>query len=292
MSRTRTLEVSALNVAMHDPHSPERYVDLLKRVFARRATTRLGELHLAMLGTLYLEDRDDPMKGLNGEFFRFVNLDPNEPWFNTETREVATEDDVSEIQIPRHLLPHLKRIPFFFRPETHELWFIRRDRNEGIAPGSAAKLLDRLIAPLVLEGRFPQIEITPLPDTGVLERMLAVHTLEKLFIELKRPNTDGGEDEQAKWQRKLERQKAKRLKMELTAADAESIEPDEETRSLAKAASRNGRVEVEGRTGDGSKVVESTEEHPLIERVVLDPNIETVQAVLRRLASGGELTSA
>jgi len=286
MSRTRTVQISALNIAMHEPHSPEKYVDLLKEVFARHAAIELGELHRAMMGTLYLEDSDDPLKGLSGEFFRFVNLDPNEPWFNMETRDVATEDDVSAIQIPRNLVPHLRRIPFFFRPETHELWFIRRNRKDALGPASAARLMERLISPLVVEGRFPQVEITPLPDSGILERMLSVPTLEKLKIELKRPNSDGGEDEQARWQKKLERQKAKRLKMELTASHAESIEPDEETRSLAKAASRNGRVEIEGRDSNGSKVVESTEEHPLVERVVVDPELETVQDILKRMADG------
>lgn len=286
MSRTRTVEISALNIAMHDPHSPARYVDLLREVFARRATVRLGELHLAMIGTLYAEDREDPLKGLEGEFFRFVNLDPNEPWFNIETRDAATDEDVSAIQIPKHLLPHLRRIPFCFRPQAHELWFVRRDRSEGLGPATAARLLERLITPLVLEQRFPPVEVTPLPEAGALEKMLAVHTLEKLSIELKRPNSDGGENEQARWQKKLERQNAKRLKVELAAVHAESIKPDEETRSLAEAASRNGKVQIEGRDSVGSKVVESTEEHPLVERVLLDPNIETVQALLRRLADG------
>lgn len=277
---------------MHAPHSPERYVELIKSVFARHGSFRLGELHVGMIGSLYLDDQDDPAKGLNGEFFRFVNLDPDEPWFNVETRDAATEEEVRAIQIPKNLLPHLRRIPFYFHPHTHELWFVRRDRKESLGPAVAAKMLEGLIAPLVREGRFPQVEVTPLPEVGALERMLAVHTLKKLFIELKRPNSDGGEDEQARWQRKLERQNAKRLNVELTAAHNASIALDEDTRSLAHAAARNGKVQIQGRDSTGSRVVESTEAHPLIETVMLDSDLETVQDVLRRLADGGQPAGA
>jgi hypothetical protein len=283
-SRTRIVQFSALNVAMHDPHSPQKYVDLLREIFKRRDAVRLGELHMAMMGDLYSEHRDAPSQGMIGEFFRFVNLDANEPWFNTQTRETASEDDLSRINIPDHLLPHLSRIPFFFTTSRHQLWFVKRDRKDGLSVAQMARLFERLSTPLVDAKLFPPIEITPLPQEEQLNRMLNIHTLEKLCIELKRPNSDDGEDEQARWQKKLENQKAGRLKLELASLPSSSIEPDDETRSLARVAASNGRVEIVGRNISGEKVIESTERHPLTERVRYDPDSETIVGILKRLA--------
>lgn len=72
---------------------------------------------------------------------------------------------------------------------------------------------------------------------------------------------------------------------EPVAVQGESIKPDDDTRSLARAASRNGKVEVRGRDGTGKKVFKSTAQHPMVEAVPFDPNIETVSDVLQRMAA-------
>lgn len=288
MSRTRTLQIAALNIAMHKPHSPQRYIDLLKEIHARQDRVHFGELHFAILGDVRPLNKDAPLEGLTGEFFRSLEIDPSDPWFNTKTAEAATDEEVSEIKIPAHLLPHLKRIPFFFHPGTHELWYVRKDRKDALSPAMATKLFEGLVAPLVADGKFPPVEVTSIPDKDVLSKMLAIPTLEKLFIELKRPNTDGGVSEERDWQDTMARQNAKRLQVELTAASSESIKPDDDTRSLARAASRNGKVEVRGRDRAGKKVFKSTAQHPMVEAVPFDPNIETVSDVLQRMAAESE----
>lgn len=284
MARPRTIKIANLNIAMHNPHSPERYVELFNDVFARGGLAKSGSLHGSIIGSLMPEDRDDIAKGINGELFRFVILDPNEPWFNTVTRDVATAAEAKEIVIPKHLLPHLQRIPFVFRPDAHQLWFVSHDRKDNLGPAAAASIFQTLIDQVCLEKGYPTVEVTPVPDEDILERMLALHTLEKLSIELKRPNSDDGLSEEQRWQKRLERQKAKRMKVELVAERSESIKPDEETRGLARAAAHNGKVSVIGRTEDGMKVEESTEKHPRIDPVTVDPENETILGVLRRFA--------
>lgn len=284
MTRKRFIQISVLNIAMHTPHSPQQYVDLLNETFKRAETIKIGLLHIGMIGVLYPEDRENMLRGLIGEIYRFVKLDTTEPWFNLETLEAATEDEVNKIRIPEHLLPHLSRIPFYFLPEQHELWFVKQDRKTNLSPAMAAKLLYGLFRPMVIEKRFPEIEVTPIPDSSILEKMLSNKSLEKIYIELNRPNTDGGGSEEAKWQSKLENQSAKCLKMELVAASETAIRPDEETRGLAKAAAKNGKVRIEARDADGLRVSQSTEEHPYVERAFVNPEIETVQDVLKRQA--------
>lgn len=287
MSRTRTIKIAALNIAMHQPHSAERYVSMMKDAYAMRLMVRHGELHGAMLGSLHLEDKDNPVKGLVGEIYRFVKLDPNEPWFNTETGEVASNDDIGNIHIPGHLLPHLQRIPFYFKPDKHELWFISRDRKDTLGPQVARSIFQKIFDHLTILREYPTIEVTAIPDEENLERMLALPSLEKLVIEIKRPNADDGANEEMRVLKRLERQKAKRMTTELVAEKNESIAPDAETRSLAVVAARNGNVTVIGRNVAGIRVEESTEARPFIESVLVDPNIETAIDVLKRTAAHG-----
>lgn len=284
MGNTRTIKVSALNVAMHKPHAPDRYVALLKDAYASRHLVRQGALHGAMLGSLYLEDRNDVTKGINGELFRFVKLDPDEPWFNLETKEAATDVDVRSISIPRHLLPHLQRIPFVFKPSEHELWFISHDRKERLGPRIAANIFQALFDRTCAERRYPQVEVTVIPDHDSLEQMFKLARLERIVIELKRPNSDDGASDEARLLRRLEKQRARRMTTDLVAEKHGSIVPDEETRRLAAVAARNGRVSVAGRDGEGRPVEESTDERPYIESVRVDSDIETAFGVLRRTA--------
>lgn len=284
MSRKRTIKIAELNIAMHSPHSPERYVELFKDMYSRGGLAKTGALHGSIIGSQHPEDKADSSKGINGELFRFVILDPSEPWFNTITRDVATASEAKEIVIPKHLLPHLQRIPFVFRPDKHRLWYISHDRKDNLAPSTAASIFQTLIDQTCKAKDYPTVEVTPVPDEDVLDRMLALHRLERLFIELKRPNSDDGLTEEQRWQRKLEKQKARRMKMELVADGSQSIKPDEETRGMARAAAHNGKVTVIGRTKDGLKVEESTEQHPRVQPVTIDPENETILGVLRRAA--------
>lgn len=284
MSNIRTIQISALNIAMHQPHSPKRYVSLFKDAKKLRNLVRLDSLHWAMLGLLYGPKGDSPNAELTGEIYRFVKLDPSEPWFNTETREAATEDDVGGIKIPAHLLPHLQRVEFVFKPDVHELWFISQDRKDRLGPQTAVKFFQRLFDPIVQSGKYPTIEVTAIPDTDTLEEMLSLPKVEKIVIELTRPNADDAAGEETKWLKKLAKQNARKITTELVAVTGESISPDEETRALAAVAARNGNVSVIGRDASGKRVDESTKSRPLMIPLQVDSDIETSMDVLLRAA--------
>lgn len=284
MQTTRTIKISALNIAMHNPHSPQKYVSLFKDAKKLNYLVRLGSLHGAMLGSLYGGRGEGAVRELSGEIYRFVKLDPSEPWFNVETREAATEDEVERIRIPSHLLPHLQRIEFIFRPDVHELWFVSQDRKDRLGPQAAAKFFQSLFDRTVQIGNYPEVEVTALPDADTLDEMLSLPTLEKITIELKRPNADDAAGEEAKWLRKLERQKAQKQITQLIAIPGDSIAPDNETRSLASVASRNGNVTVIGRDAAGMRVEESTREKPLVIPEHVNSEVETSMDVLRQKA--------
>ena len=104
MPKSRRITLAAINIAMHAPHPSERYVELLQKAFRRRMIVRMGALHGVLLGTLYRPEQQGREILVSGELYRFVKLDPGQPWFNVEKKEPATEQDVESINIPGHLL--------------------------------------------------------------------------------------------------------------------------------------------------------------------------------------------
>ncbi|MDW5418882.1 DUF4747 family protein [Iodobacter sp. CM08] len=287
MSRLRSIKIAALNIAMHNPHSQSRYISLFQDASSIQHFVRLGTLHAAMLGPLVYENKDDPTLGFTGEIYRFVAIDPSEPWFNSKTKDAASEDEIKGVNIPEHLLPHLQTIPFLFKPDIHELWFVSKDRKHTFGPQLAVSFFTKLFTEVCRIKQYPIVEVTALPNIETLNELLTIPKLEKLTIELKRPNADDADSDEERWMKKLQKQKASKMNVEFVASPGESIVPDLETKTLAGVAARNGKVSVIGRTASGKRVEESTESHPLVQTTEVNPQIETVMSVLKRIASFG-----
>ena len=286
MSKGRRITLAAINIAMHAPHPTERYVELLQKAFRLGRIVRMGALHGVLLGTLYRPEQQGREVLLSGEFYRFVKLDPGQPWFNVEKKEPATEQDVESINIPGHLLPHLQRIPFVFNARRHQLWYVSRDQTNSLAPASAVRFLETLLQSTAMAHDFPEISITAVPEKTSVDEILNLPGLEYLRIELVRPNPDSGESAEERWLRKLEEQNTTKAKLELVHSRNQTLEPDAETREMASVAANNGIVYGRGRTADGLPVEDSTKDRPLQRYEFVDTNIETAAYVVRRAAAG------
>jgi hypothetical protein len=284
MERTRTITVSCLNLAMHSPHSKKRYVELLAAAFSAKRMVRLGSVHGGMIGSLYGAAGESAEKELTGDLYRFLKLDPNEPWFNAQTKEAASADDLEALNIPQHLLPHLQKIPFLFKPSTHRLYLVSKDRKDSLSPGAAKQLLDGIFAPLAADGQFPPVEITIEPEKDALDEILKLKSLEHLFIELVPPNPDDGDEIEKSWKERLKKQNVRKQTIQLDSERNQSIKPDAETVALARVAASNGKVTASGHDAAGMKRELSTVDKPLRERVVHDPNVESIFDTLRRTA--------
>lgn len=284
MAKPRSIQISTLNIAMHKPHSPQLYMALFREAKNLNALITLDTLHAAMLGSM--DGPDEYQKGavLTGEIYRCVRLDPSQPWFNVQTSEAASDDDMGSVSLPKHLLPHLQQIAFVFRPDTHELWFVSQDRKNRLGAQAAAKFFQLLFDRLYQVGKCTQVEVTALPDMETLETMLSLHKLERMTIDLKRPNADDGASEEARLLKKLEDQGIRLHATLLVAGAGESIRPDAETRTLAEVASRNGSVSVVGKDAAGLRVVESTISKPMLITRLVNAAIETSMDVLKRAA--------
>lgn len=286
MARPKTIEVSALNISMHSPHSAQGYVDLFARAKQRKRVFMQGEIHALMLGSLLDTENSVNANELVGEVFRFVKVDANAPWFNTETNDEASEDDKAAVSIPPNLYAHMQRLQFIFFPREHQLWYISNDGKVRMGPKRLESFLQRLLDDASASMQGLPVEVTTLPDKAALEKMFKLHRLERIVMQFKRPNPDDGADIAAKIMERMEAQNIARLNEELIATKGHSITPDAQTLAEADVAAKNGHVEVFGKTGEGVPVKASTTNIPLRVSLKIDSDVETPLAAVRRARFG------
>lgn len=288
--RSRTIDVGGLNIALYKRHTMATYVELFQEAFDLQSIFFSGELHGTMLGGLWNLDRPDHDPVIAGEIFRFIRIDPTQPWFNVESKEVATDDDMRKISIPDHLLPHLKRVFFLFFPRRHRLALMVRSQTRTMSPGAAKTFFEALFGHPRLEAKFGPVSITVLPDQDQLNHVLQTPNMSKLIIEIVPPNPDDADDEETKVLEKLKKQNARRLTVQVDGQRNEAIKPDEDTKLYARVASSNGRVIAEGHDAANKRVLRSTDEIPRKVQGVVDQTQQTELSVLEQVARESILT--
>lgn len=288
--RGKTVKLAALNVAMHVPHSAERYVQMLQDAFDLDVKVSLGNLHVAMLGQLDKPERIGSDEPITGEIFRFIKIDPSDPWFDTKTNKPAEKDAVKEIHIPDYLLPHLQRVPFAFFPKEHKLVFVSSmgkvsaygSKQTTLGPKTAQRVFEEIFSHPDLLAKFKQIHVTVIPASEQVKKILNLSGIKVLEIELTRPNPgDDAEDESERLVERMQNQNVKTQTIIMQAEHNAAIKPDAETRDIAEEAAQNGRVEVRYKSSKGRIETMSTTDKPRIEAATLFESTQTLAALLK-----------
>lgn len=286
-----TLKMCGINIVTH-PHAPAGYVRLLQQVFkSRTAIPGRGAQHL-MIGELKSINDERPEEGMVGRIYRFVNIDKNAQWFNVVRHDDATPEEVDAIHFPDELRPNTETFDFVFYPKGHTLYVNMRSENkiEGkyhpIGVGQVLKLLKSLMSLPAIHKQFGAVDVTAIPDREQLERILSIHQLSKLVIEVTRPNPDELGKAQERVFARFERMNVRKVRQEITAEKKESITVDAETRELAEVASMNGKVIGTGYTEKGQRIEESTVTRPWIGQVPYHPDNQTARDTLIAATAG------
>lgn len=101
-------------------------------------------------------------------------------------------------------------------------------------------------------------------------------------MHFKRPNADDGHGTEQRFMELMEEQNLSGMMHELIGNDEAGITPNQDTRSEAKAAAKNGSVTVQGVKPDGTKGQESTIDKPIRLRRKFNAVLESMMDVLRR----------
>lgn len=288
MAKPRTIEIRQINISMHAPHSPQGYVDLFLQAFRLRRIFTRGRADGFLLGALYDAKSAVEKDELQGEIYRFTNIDPSAAWFNTQTGKPAEDVETEQIVIPGNLHPNLERILFVFRPREHRFWFVSKDRKATMGPSVAESFLQQLFNEVSQKHNRPPVEVTVIPDDAAVDEVLSIHRLTRLFFEFKRPNADDGADVAKRIMDRMKDRRVNRLREEMTSKDSEGIKTDPELKAEAEAAAHNGYIESHGYDATGVSQSESTKAKPAKYPQVLDDAIETVWNVLGRISDKGK----
>lgn len=272
MGRKISVDYTALNIRVHPHPNKEIYVDLFETVFKKNRQIPLGNNTSAKLSRLWPVNEDKPLEGLIGEIAKFNDIDAD-TWFNVETGKTAAPDEVSSINIPSDLKPNGKTFYFIFYPKKHLLISEIRDKDGSFSPKTQEKFFNYLFSSEDILEKFNTIDVTILPDTTALNKILSSKTLKKLDLIIYRPNPNDFEEFEQDILSELEEQNANIFEKKLTAQNKQYLKPNEKTKKQIQVAAHNGKViytDVDIETGLTNKD-KSTSETPFVERDKYDP---------------------
>lgn len=267
MPQMRKLEVSALNIKIH-PHAPKRYVKLLKDVFSAANSVKIRGTDWGTPGWISEVTPDQPREGLYGEFYKFLNIDPRDPWFDQRNREVIEiDEDQDELPVPEHLKPNLQKVRFVFYPKKHRLFF----DSQNFSPNNARKLLTNLFSSKDITDKYGHVDIEVESSREAIDKILAIPSKTKLEIRISLPNPDDTSEDEQRVLDRLRGQNARTINETYTGLREEGLNPDESTKTLMRVAQSNGYVKATGYDGN-VRVERSTIDHPLSEPEYYNPD--------------------
>jgi hypothetical protein len=262
----RKLVVSALNIKIH-PHTPELYIDLFNSLFTSVKSVKIRGADYGTPGWISEVVPGRPLDGLQGEFYKFLSIDPRDPWFDERSREVIEiDDDEDELPVPEHLKPNLHKVRFVFYPKKHRLFF----DSQKFSPNNARKLLVALCSFTEITDKYGHVDVEVESSREAIERILEIPAKTKLEIRISLPNPDDTSDDEQRVLDRLLSQNARTIEESYTGVKEEGLIPNEDTKTLMRVAQSNGYVKATGYDGD-KRIERSTLDHPLVEPEFYNP---------------------
>jgi hypothetical protein len=284
MARDKKIEVGAINITTH-PHSPEKYIELFRMAFRQRKPAKISGDNYGLIAQLSrLSNKQGAGGALSGDFIKFTNIFLDEDWWNMETNDFASDEEIEALEIPENMKPNSARFSFIFYPDKHLLTYEGYYEGKNLGASNAVRLVRNLFSTEEIADKFGRVNVTHIPVSEKFEEAFAIpykHSIELVFT---RPNADHTDKIGRKVKERLENMNVEQQEENYRGVRGLSIEPDQDLKDLAKVASRNGSVSVKGKDINEKPVSFSTDKHPLRERVYYDPNIESPYELLIRVS--------
>ncbi|MBB6357647.1 hypothetical protein GGR00_005470 [Aminobacter aganoensis] len=250
MARKVKVSASALNVRLH-PHSPEIYMQWMQSIYSKRLIAQVhGDRH-GMISSL---DRSGAASNvITGAITTFVKFDGDGNWFNSEHMAEATDEDISEINIPHNLFPNAAAFYFYFDVQEHKIYFQTYSKGKVLTAGSALRFFNGLSVRSEVANEFGEAKITIVQDKSSLESMFAIKRIKEINIKILKPNTDIFDDNfESNIEKHLESTGSREFSVSYKSEGNGSIKPDDDIKKISKVALENGTVEVVGRDERGA----------------------------------------
>jgi hypothetical protein len=277
MTRQKRIAISAINIRVHTKHEPQEYVALWREIYRQQLVITRGAYGL-MLGEVQWLNKEPKLGLLFGYLYSFVQIDPNDPWFNINSKRPAEDEEVEQVSIPEGLKPNLKMVPYLFDVKKHQLFFLVEGGDGGVSATLVHRFLKHVTSTPILLKRFGRVDLTVMTDQGEVDAMLRWPVIRRLDIVLERVNASEYEDEQEVMARFQAMNLAREERSYVKAEGASTIEPDEDLRKIAAIAANNGVVSVKGVNPRGQSDKAKSTSFPMLIRSLYDSKIQTAVA--------------
>lgn len=271
MARETIIRFSAVNIVVH-PHPANVYEKLIRAAWRHRLSAQVHGERWGRITQVW-ESSDSELPGIHGIISTFTQIDPDQPWFNDETDDEASDADLNALDIPENLKPNLRRCRFILDEKNHILSFDMESSKGGLSGGLMEKFLRRLFSSKEIIDEFGEVKVTLLHPDGTIEDLLDIPGLREIFMHLSKPNPgdfDGGMYEDVMgW---LDEQDADTLDQRISSSNG-PLQPNKDTEALARVADENGYVEARGKQGNVALRASTKDSAPLIEQGGYNPNV-------------------
>jgi len=283
MSRQTIVRMAAVNITVF-PHPDGVYSQLIRAVRRRKIRKPVWG-NRAGVFTHVWDAPSGELRGVHGTISSFVNFDSASPWFDIETNEEASEDELNRVEVPENLRPELRKCEFVLDERNHVLSFNCDPSKGGIAPTSMKKFLDKVFAEEHIAERFGPVSVNIVHPEESVDEMFELANIREVFIRANRPNVgDYDGTPFTNLNRWMEEQNVNTFEQR-TVADGSDMVPDEKVKALARVADENGFVEIAGRNEFNQAVKLSTKQSaPLVEQKTFDADVTLAVSVFYGIA--------
>lgn len=280
MARRIKIASGVINIRLH-PHPTGQYSEFFQRLYALRKAVKIhGDRH-AMISLLNRSEADEGI--FTGLITTFTRIDTKEPWFDASELREASDNKVSQIQIPDGLYPNSAAFNFLFDTHNHRLYVQTYSSGKSLSINSAFNLISGLSEDLGIIKDFGEAKISVVQSKVGLNSVFSLPVIKRVIITIQQPNADIFDDDfDEKIEGYMESINSKKITMEFEAEAGKSVNPTPQLRRLGESALENGSVRVEGRDQQGA-TERSTENFPTNIHDRYDPDHESEQQAFRRV---------
>jgi hypothetical protein len=261
MARKLKLEIGGLNIRLH-PHTPDRYRDFFRSLFRLKQVVVIRGDRSGLLTSLRRIGGDD--RFINGVITTFLDFDMDEPWFNTDTMEVASTNELESINIPENLRPSSRSFYFRFDVEGHELVFEHYAGGNRLTHQSALTFFRGLAEHPSIVREFGDVKISIIQSQGSIDRLFSIPRITEIEIYIEKPNSDlWGAGFEGQAEEHLDDKNARSMTVSYKAERGNGITRDEDLDALIRTSLRNGRTVASGYGANGHETV-TTDRYPKV----------------------------
>lgn len=260
MLQEKQLKLGVLNIKIH-PHTPLMYIDLLNDIFINKHEVQLRGTEWGIPSNFTEFKEFDKLDGMFGNFYRFLQIDDNQPWIDLIKGMPIQDEKGNPIpQVDSFKKPNTKDVWFIFFPKKHRIIFDMKN----ISHRMIQAFFKQQFAQERIVNKYGPVDVIIEASDEAIEKILSIPIMTSLNISISKPNPDDLDGYESRLKDKLDRIHAAKFTEEYKARKGETLLPDKDLQMLMRVARGNGSVYAEGYDYNNKKIVESTQPHPLV----------------------------